>query len=147
MLINTVINIPSKRAVMKKMFFVLLAAILVSFLIFSYVAHKVRVNFGDDNNISIRVKETEDIYQLNANYRRNQTARLHRYMDARLHTNHLFKNSRMDATVTLDDKTSFYVRSSPGRLLIKLDKNVNDEASYIRIKELAEDIKQTLADN
>jgi len=132
---------------MKKMFFVLLAAILFSFIIFAYVAHKVRVNFVDDNNISIRVRETDDIYQLNASYRRNQTARLQRYMDARLHTNHLFKNSRMDATVTLDDKTSFYVRSSPGRLLIKLDKNANDEASYIRIKELAEDIKHTLADN
>jgi hypothetical protein len=132
---------------MKKMFFVLVGAILFSFIIFAYVAHKVRVNFVDDNNISIRVKETEDIYQLNAYYHRNQTARLQRHIDARLHTNHIFKNSKMDATVTLDDRTSFYIRSSPGRLLIKLDKNANDAAACIRIKELAEDIKHTLADN
>ena len=129
------------------MFFALLAAILITFAIFAYVAHKVRVNFVDDNNISIRVKETEDTYQLNAYYRRNQTARLQRYMDAQLHTNHLFNHSRMDATVTLDDKTSFYIKTSPGRLLIKLDKNENDVASYIRIKQLGEAIKHQLADN
>jgi len=50
-------------------------------------------------------------------------------------------NSRADASITLDDKTTFYIRSKPGNLEIKLNKQENSAASYKKIKKMCEGIK------
>jgi hypothetical protein len=47
--------------------------------------------------------------------------------------------------MTLDDKTNLYVRTTPGKLYIRLNKQENDEEAYLRIKRLGEGIKQRLA--
>jgi hypothetical protein len=130
---------------MKKLFVVLFIGFCFFACCFIYSVRKLHGEW--DHGISIRVKENDNLYQLSASYNREQTGRLQRYMDAQLNTHDLFHNSRMDATVTLDDKTSFYVKTSPGRLLIKFDKDANDPAAYYRIKDLGEKIKQKLAGN
>jgi hypothetical protein len=53
----------------------------------------------------------------------------------------MFRNAKIDADVTLPDNTSIYVKSFPGLLEIKLDKEKNDVASYNKIKALAEGLK------
>jgi hypothetical protein len=130
---------------MKKI--LLLALIGFCFVAFCFISavHKIRGSW--DHDISIRVKETDDVYQLSASYDREKTGRLQRYMDDQLNAHHLFHNSRMDAEVTLDDKTIFYVKTSPGKLLIKFDKHKNDEAACARMKGLGEHIKEKLTEN
>jgi hypothetical protein len=50
-------------------------------------------------------------------------------------------NSRTDASITLDDKTTFYIRSRPGNLEIKLNKKENPASSYDKIKKMCAGIK------
>jgi hypothetical protein len=52
---------------------------------------------------------------------------------------------RIDVTTILSDKTEFYIKESPGKLKIALDKNKNSTASYYRIKKMCEGIQGLLA--
>jgi len=128
---------------MKKIFVVLI--FFVFFIGFCFVSVVRKMHWMSwHHDISVQVRETDNIYQVYASYNRDRTGRIERYIDAQLHTNHLFRNSRVNATITLDDKTSVYVRTAPGKVLIKLDKSMNDAVSYLRIKELGEGLKQQL---
>ena len=124
---------------MKKLILLFVVGVLFTVCFFSYALHK--IYWQKDHNISVHVKETDDIYQLTASYDRNRTGRVQRYIDAQLHQPHVFANTRMNANVTLDDHTSFYIRTAPGRLFIKMDKNTNDREAYFRIKQLGEGLK------
>lgn len=127
---------------MKKVFFVLLFCTLCMAGFVTYVLHKMY----SDNDISIIIKESDNSYRLSASYARNQTRKIQSYLNAQLHST-MFRNAKIDAFVTLDDKTRFYVKTIPGRLLIKLNKKENDYESYFRIKQLGEGIKMKLAGN
>ncbi len=131
---------------MKKIFLFLLICLVVVACFVSYTFHRV-LHFNNDHDVSIKIKETGSMYQLYASYQRNKTYRVQRFMDAQLHTHDLFRNARMNAVVTLDDKTNFYIKTSPGSLYIKLNKDENNDEAYLRIKELGEQIKQKLANN
>jgi hypothetical protein len=56
-----------------------------------------------------------------------------------------FVNSEIDATLTLQDQTTFYVRSYPGELELKLDKEKNSYEAYERVKKMCEGIKSVVA--
>jgi len=58
-----------------------------------------------------------------------------------------FVNTRIDGDLTLDDKTTFYIKKKPGFLEIKLNKNRNSSSSYHTIKELGEGLKGVLTEN
>ena len=53
----------------------------------------------------------------------------------------------IDANLILDDDTRVYVKSHDGRLKIKFNKEDNSVASYERVKDMCEGIKQLLAKN
>ena len=55
------------------------------------------------------------------------------------------ENDYIDANPRLDDNTRFYIKESPGRLKIRLDKRVNATASYYRIKKMCEGVKELIA--
>jgi hypothetical protein len=78
---------------------------------------------------------------------RNQSRRIQKYIDAELNTHRFFSNAKMDALVTLDDKTNFYVKTKPGALYIKFNKDENDYEAYTRIKRLGEGLKHKLTEN
>jgi len=46
--------------------------------------------------------------------------------------------------ITLDDKTTFYMKSYPGELKIKLNKQDNSYDSYTKIKDLCEGLKEII---
>lgn len=132
---------------MKKIFLIL---VLCTFLItgfFTCVLYKWTVHRDWPGNVSIRINESADSYQLAASYSRSKALRIQNYIDAELNTHHLFRNSRIDAEITLDDRTNMYVKNIPGKLLIKLNRNQNSAEAYARIKKLAEGIKITLTEN
>jgi hypothetical protein len=100
-----------------------------------------------DHGINISVTENFDSYQFTANYNAENTARVQSYINNCISPNSLFQseNDYMDINTTLSDRTKFYIKESPGRLKIKLDKPENSCSSYMRIKKMCEGIKNVLA--
>lgn len=111
-----------------------------------FVNYSFRRIFDHDRNISISISENDKFYKIDASYSRYKSKRVQQLMDARLNQNHVFTNARIDGMITLDDseKTHFYVNLHPGSLYIKLDKTDNDVNSYLKMKDLAEQLKQKL---
>jgi len=97
-------------------------------------------------NTSITTSEANDVFRMTANFDANKTKEIQEYIDECLdgHSNISFVNSRADASITMDDKTSFYIRSKPGDLEIKLNKKENSAASYYKIKKMCEGIKSII---
>lgn len=118
--------------------FALILAICCCTVFISWVRHHGHLRGGD---ISFQVKESDDRYQIYASYDRNRTAQVQRYLDYKLHTHDMFRNSRIDADIVLEDNTKFYVNNKPGRLVIKFDRNDNSEESFREMKKLAEGLK------
>ena len=102
--------------------------------------------FHHRHDISISVSDDEDEYEMDANYRRNQSHAVQVYLN-----NHLLANSTVsihngfvDDEITLDDKTTFYINSNPGELNIRIDKTENSEEQCERIRQACEDLKEIL---
>lgn len=126
---------------MKKIFLLLVLCLVAVAFFVNYTFHRV---FEDgDHNLSIHVKETDSRYELRAEFPRNRTAMVQRMMDERLHTDHVFSGSRVDAQITANDIT-MRVRSRPGYLLLRMNKNENDSAAYAHIKDLERELKSSL---
>jgi hypothetical protein len=103
----------------------------------------------NDHDISISVSDDDDEYEMDADYKRSQTHAVQVYLNDHLLNGHvrLRRNDRIDKELTLDDNTTFYINSEPGRLYIKIDKTKNSEEQCERVREACEDLKEILADN
>jgi hypothetical protein len=130
---------------MRKLFLALVLCTLFIAGFFMVILHKMYRQH--ENNITIQVNESDDQYRFFASFSRFKSRAIQNYIDAQLNTNHLFRNAKIDADVTLPDHTSIYVKSFPGILEIKLDKEKNDMVSYNKIKALGEQLKIRLAGN
>lgn len=102
----------------------------------------------DRDNISISVSESDEWYKISADYPEKKTRKVQHCLDEYLEPSGMsFVNARIDGDIKLDNKTYFYINTSPGTLKIKLDKRKNTAASYRRMKKLSEGLKEILADN
>ena len=101
------------------------------------------------NDVSISIKESEEEYQLSAYFDESKTRTVQNYIDEYTGTNGIFRsgNVEIDVTTTLEDNIRVYIKSRPGRLKIKFDKEGNSEASYEKVKDMCEGIKEILAKN
>lgn len=126
---------------LKRIFLVILVCALFVTGIFVFVLYKM----SDHNGISIRINESDNTYQFYASYGKNKTRQLQKYLDGQLKTNKMLEDSKMDSYITLKDNTVLYIKTTPGKLLIKLDKNENTDAAYARIKRIGEQVKMNLA--
>ncbi|MCW3088022.1 MAG: hypothetical protein JWQ78_1408 [Sediminibacterium sp.] len=129
---------------MKKFLLILVFCTVTIACFFAAIVHKIRRQHSQD--ISISVKESENMYKLYASYNKNKTRKIQRYLDAQLNSD-MFSNARIDANVVLEDHTNFYIKANPGVLMIRLNKRDNSIDSYYRIKHLGEGIKKRLAEN
>lgn len=100
-----------------------------------------------DHGINISVTENFESYQFSAKYYRANTGRVQSYINSCIKPNTLFSSESdyMDINTTLSDGTRFYIKESPGRIRIELDKRKNSPGSYARIKKMCEGIKYLLA--
>jgi hypothetical protein len=102
--------------------------------------------FHHRNDMSIKVSDDEDEYEMEANYPRRQSHDVKVYLNDRLlnqgsHTGrHSFKNEE----ITLDDNTTFYIDSYPGSLQIKINKTENSEEQCERIRQACQELKEIL---
>lgn len=103
----------------------------------------------NDHDISISVSDDEDEYEMDADYKRSQTHDVQVYLNDHLLNGEikLRHNDRVDKEITLDDKTTFYINSKPGKLYIKIDKTENSDEQCERVRQACEDLKEILAEN
>lgn len=105
--------------------------------------------FWDNHDTSISISDSADEYRMTALYEENKTRKIRRFLKNCFeeHNNTSFKNRHVDETITLEDRTTFYINSYPGQLKIKLNKRENSEEAYYRMKDICEDIKDMLDEN
>jgi hypothetical protein len=122
-----------------------MAAALLSICLFPACKH----HGHHHNNINISISESGDIYKLNAEYNEDKTGKVQRYINRQIEPNGLFASTEdyFDVTTELKDRTKFYIKASPGKLLIKLNKQENSYASYARIKNMCEGVAGILKEN
>ncbi|HMI78614.1 MAG TPA: hypothetical protein VK484_07460 [Ferruginibacter sp.] len=99
-----------------------------------------------DHDMSISINDDDDVYRMTATFERDQSGAVHRIINAHLHQHDMsFDQGSVDTNVRLDDGTSFYIRTRPGRLKIKFDRSENTEESCKWLEEMCEEIKEELA--
>lgn len=128
---------------MKKLILVLVGGMLVSICFFAFIFHRII----SKENVSISIKENNNSYRIFASYERYKSKKLQKYIDAQLNTHHFIGKNRVEGMITLDDHTSFYLGTTPGKLYIKFYKQDNDLYSYAKVKKLGEGIKIQLTEN
>lgn len=114
--------------------------ILSSFVIVSCTAC---VFDWNNNDVDINVKEQKNYFQFTALYNKHRSSEIQKYINAHIAPDNLSGNF-IDVTTTLKDGTNFYIKETAGHLKIKLDKQKNSEASYLRIKNMCSGIKNIL---
>lgn len=113
------------------------AALLTSALLFSCT--------GSDN-VSVKVKDADDYFRFTATFDKEKSVRINRFINNQIAPTRIESDRDIDITTTLDDQTTFKWESSPGELMIYLDKEENSKASYHRIKSMCEKIKDIIAE-
>ena len=85
---------------------------------------------------------------MNASYDENKTRKIQRLLDRELNLDigQSGRNTHVDANITLEDRTTFYMRAHPGELRISFDKRENTEDSWEKIQDVCEEIKEALED-
>lgn len=139
--VNSLILNP--EILMKKILLAVLILVIICVMgAFSFVWYTFHA-LGE-HDISIKVKESEDTYRLYATYDRHKTGRIHHLLRDELH-NDIFRKDNVDGDFTLDDDTRVHIKTTPGKLVILLDKRENNAGSYHRIRQLGEGVKFSLS--
>ena len=100
----------------------------------------------NSNRVNITIKNNNSYYQFKAKFNRNKTERVKQCLNKNLvdHANFSIVKDYVNETIVLDSGDEFKLRFSPGTITIKLYKQYNSEASYIKIKNLCEAVKQQI---
>jgi len=79
---------------------------------------------------------------------KKKTDKVHEAVNKSMSPNGLFAsvNDYLDVTTSLQDKTNFAVKASPGLIKVTLDKKTNSTAAYNRVKNMCAGIKDALKD-
>ena len=98
-----------------------------------------------NGNISIKHSQYDHYYEMTAKFNPDRTDKVNRYLDQELSSGNMsFVNTEMDADITLDDKTTFYIKKSPGYLNIKFDKEKNSQEAFTKVKSVLEGINDVV---
>lgn len=98
------------------------------------------------NSTNISISESSDSFQFYASFRKTKTVDVQQYMNESLSPAGFFSpdSDYYEKTVSLKDGTNFYIKSSPGKIKIQLDKRENSEASYLKVKHICQRLKDVL---
>lgn len=97
-------------------------------------------------NVSFTVEETDDEYRIFAGYDPEKTRAIESVLDQYLKQDgdSSFTNTQIDAEMTMSNKITFYIKHSPGKLKIELDRTKNNRAALLKFKEMAEQLKKAI---
>ncbi|HMC99077.1 MAG TPA: hypothetical protein VKH37_02960 [Ferruginibacter sp.] len=96
----------------------------------------------------VNVTESNDEYQMCASYDKHKARRIQNLLKQEFEhdCDESFSSARIDEEITLDDNSTFYIRSRPGEIRIRVDKDDNSEAAVVKIRAVCDDIKEILED-
>ena len=98
-----------------------------------------------DGSISIKHSQYDHYYEMTAKFNPEKTTEVDRWLDQELSAGDMsFVNTHMDGEITLDDKTTFYVKKSPGYLNIKFDKEKNSNKAFSKVRSVCEGINEVV---
>ena len=97
----------------------------------------------NSHDTNVKVTEDKNNYQFTASYNKHRSAEIQHYINTDIAPDNL-SGDFIDVTTTLKDGTTFYIKEMAGLLKIKLDKQKNSEASYEKIKNMCNGIKNIL---
>lgn len=122
------------------------ANILLAIILFSaFAAYPFLKKEFNSENINITVSENEKELTISAKYPLDKTKNIQKILGKQF-GQAVFTNLEMDGVITLDDKTSFYLKNTKGKLKIEFDKRKNNKKSYQNMKHFGEDLKGILTD-
>ncbi|WP_343703901.1 hypothetical protein [Chitinophaga sp.] len=101
----------------------------------------------NDGNFSYHVMDSDNTYEIKAQYNRAQTDKVRAYLQEQLgpYTNLSFRDVELDATTTLKNGAIFYILLKPGRLRIKLNKKENSQATYERFSQMGRELRPVMS--
>lgn len=102
-----------------------------------------------DHNTNVSYHEDEEEFVMDAHYPRKQSRSVDAYLDRTIGRNSRssFKDSRVDGTISWDDRGVFYIKKYPGRLKIKIDKESTSPGTYRDLKKICQGLKNVLTNN
>lgn len=97
-------------------------------------------------NISFTIEESEERYCVFADYDPANTKKVELVLDKYLKESNdpSFVNTKLDADMTLRNRTVFHIRHRSGELKIKLDKDKNSVQALQTFKKMAEELKGSI---
>lgn len=100
--------------------------------------------FSQGKTVSATTTESDKAYELSAIFDKDKNQEVLRHMDKVLgkDNNISFANTQLDAKMSLDDKSTFYIKLTPGNLKMKFSKKENTEANYKKLKKMCEELKE-----
>ncbi len=98
------------------------------------------------HSLTYEVSESGTYFTIRAKYDKQQSEEVDRFMDRYFdkYKKFSFQNTVMDATLTLNDGTGFYIKKQPGYLSIKFNKEKNSPTAYRQMKLLGERLKTVM---
>ena len=122
-----------------KKHFLFIAGLLFSAVLFSSCFH--------DHDLHIRINDNDDVYRLRATYNEDLSDDVQRVINKhlRMHHSETLVGRYTDKEIRLQDGTYFYVKTGPGRLRIKIDRDENSEESCQELEAMCDEIKEMLA--
>ena len=121
-------------------------AFILIVVIFSAIAICISCKQYHHGDINITISESGNMFSMTSHFNEEKTHDVLAFMDRRLgNANHFsFVNSKLDATLTLEDQTNMYVKTKQGYVEIKMDKSKNSYENYKRVKNMCEGIKEVI---
>lgn len=107
------------------------------------VALLVSCNSGE---VYVKVKDHDDYYRFTAKFNPDLSPRISRFISNEITTVRINPESDSKIVTVLNDNTKLSIESSPGEVMVYLDKEENGPASYHRVKNMCEGIKNIIAD-
>ena len=101
----------------------------------------VSCNNGD---LSVKVKDADDYYRFTATFDEDKSPQVSEFLNGEIAPTRIVSDTDFKVTTVLNDQTKFTLESSPGEIMIYLDKEENSRASYHRVKNLCEGIKDII---
>jgi hypothetical protein len=98
---------------------------------------------ADSDRTSFGVTESDDSFEISAEYNKSKITQVQKAVNDYTKPVVVF-NSETDnfaKTITLADNSKIYVKTSQGKLLIKLNRKENSSASFQRVKGMVPSIK------
>ena len=97
-----------------------------------------------NGGVSIAVKDKDDSYRFKARFDEDLSPYVSEFLNEHISTVRIDPEKDSKIITVLPDQTRLTVESSPGELMVYLDKEENSRDSYHRVKNLCEGIKDVI---